>query len=186
MASGPSAWGRAMTVSPPVQPGQVIAGKYLIEAPLGRGGMSIVYSALHLVLGQRVALKILAPKPPAEPSMRVRFLREAQAAARIRGDHVARVLDVGSLADGTPFMVLEYLEGEDLGLVLHRWGRLPVPFAVELVVQACVAVAEAHSLGMVHRDLKPSNLFLTRGPDGQPHVKVLDFGVSKMPIDLRA
>jgi serine/threonine-protein kinase len=171
-------------VSTPVAPGALVADRYLVECQIGRGGMSNVYAAVHLVLGQRVALKVLAPRHLADERLRARFLREAQAAVRLRGEHVARILDVGSLPGGAPYMVLEHLEGEDLAAFLTRAQRLPVGLAVDFVLQACLALAEAHGLGIVHRDLKPANLFLCRATDGALQVKVLDFGVSKMPAVL--
>lgn len=109
-----------------------------------------------------------------------RFLREARAAVRIQSEHVARVLDVGELTNGSPYMVMEFLSGRDLADELDQPGEvLPVEVAIDYVLQASEAVAEAHSLGVIHRDLKPANLFLTHRPDGSPLVKVLDFGISK-------
>jgi serine/threonine-protein kinase len=128
-----------------------------------------------------VALKFLLPEAAKNPEACLRFVREARAAARIKGEHVARVLDVGTRDDGMPFIVMEYLEGNDLGRVVETRGPLAVSDAVRYVLQACEAVAEAHALGIVHRDLKPANLFLTTSPDGSPLVKVLDFGISKSP-----
>jgi serine/threonine-protein kinase len=148
---------------------------------LGAGSMGVVMSAEHLELGISVAIKALHPESRSNREALARFRREARAAAHIRGEHVARVLDVGSLDDGTPFMVMECLEGEDLGERLERGGPLPVHEAVDWVLQACEAVGEAHALGIIHRDLKPQNLFCARGPDGTVSIKVLDFGISKMP-----
>jgi serine/threonine-protein kinase len=162
-----------------VQVGQVIAGKYRIEQTLGRGGMGVVMAALHEQLNQRVALKFLTDNAYQQPEAVARFVREARAAVQIQSEHVARVMDVGTLDSGAPYMVMEYLRGRDLKDVSTRRGPLPVGEAVDYVLQACDAVAEAHSLGIVHRDLKPSNLFLTERPDGTPLVKVLDFGISK-------
>ena len=107
-------------------------------------------------------------------------MREARAAARIRSEHVARVIDVGTLDDGAPYIVMEYLEGAISRTRSPSAARSRVDEAVELVLQACEALAEAHSLGIVHRDLKPANLFLTQRADGTPCVKVLDFGISKV------
>jgi serine/threonine-protein kinase len=162
-----------------VQVGQLIAGKYRIEQTLGRGGMGVVMAALHEQLNQRVALKFLTDNAYQQPEAVARFVREARAAVQIQSEHVARVMDVGTLDSGAPYMVMEYLRGRDLKEVSSRRGPLPVSEAVDYVLQACDAVAEAHSLGIVHRDLKPSNLFLTERPDGSPLVKVLDFGISK-------
>jgi serine/threonine protein kinase len=162
-----------------VRVGQLIAGKYRVEKMLGRGGMGVVMAALHEQLNQRVALKFLTDDAYQQPEAVTRFLREARAAVQIQSEHVARVMDVGTLDSGAPYMVMEYLRGLDLKEVSTRRGPLPVSEAVDFLLQACDAVAEAHSLGIVHRDLKPSNLFLTERPDGTPLVKVLDFGISK-------
>src|SRR5207247_740225 len=108
-----------------------------------------------------------------------RFLREARAAVRIQSEHVARVLDVGTHDDGVPYMVMEFLAGHDLARELELREALPIEEAVDYVLQACEALAEAHTLGIVHRDLKPANLFKTHRTDGTPFIKVLDFGISK-------
>jgi eukaryotic-like serine/threonine-protein kinase len=167
--------------SPPpgLLPGAIVAGKYRVDRVLGRGGMGVVVEAHHLALDERVALKILLPELAMNPEAATRFLREARAAVRIKSEHVARVTDVGTAETGGPYMVMELLEGSDLGELLDQ-GLLPVPDAIDYVVQACEAIAEAHAQGIIHRDLKPSNLFLTRRADGSPLVKVLDFGISKM------
>jgi eukaryotic-like serine/threonine-protein kinase len=162
-----------------VQVGQLVAGKYRIEQVLGRGGMGVVMAALHEQLNQRVALKFLTDNAYQHPEAVARFVREARAAVQIQSEHVARVMDVGTLESGAPYMVMEYLRGRDLKDVSTRRGAMPVTEAVDYVLQACDALAEAHSLGIVHRDLKPSNLFLTERPDGSALVKVLDFGISK-------
>ena len=162
-----------------VQVGQLIAGKYRVQQLLGRGGMGVVMAALHEQLNQRVALKFLTDDAYQQPEAVTRFLREARSAVQIQSEHVARVMDVGTLESGAPYIVMEYLRGLDLKEVSTRRGPLPISEAVDFVLQACDAVAEAHSLGIVHRDLKPSNLFLTERPDGSPLVKVLDFGISK-------
>lgn len=162
-----------------LKPGDVVGGKYQIEEVLGVGGMGTVHAARHLILKQRVALKVLLPEAAALPEATERFLREAQAAAAIQGEHVARVLDVGMLPDGAPYLVMELLAGQDFGKVLKTRGPMPIAEAVDLVLQAGEAIAEAHALGIIHRDLKPGNLFLSARPDGSPLVKVLDFGLSK-------
>ncbi|MGK3986275.1 serine/threonine-protein kinase [Sorangium sp. So ce136] len=160
-------------------PGDVLAGKYRIERVLGAGGMGVVLAAWHLVLERRVAVKFLLPEAAALPDAGARFLREARAAAALDGQHIARVIDVGTLDSGATYMVLEYLTGDDLGHVLQTRGPLPLAEAVDYLLQACEAIAEAHARGIIHRDLKPKNLFLTRRPDGTPLLKVLDFGLSK-------
>jgi serine/threonine-protein kinase len=165
---------------PSAAPGELLAGKYRVERALGEGGMGVVVAATNVALNQRVAIKLLRPAALANKEALGRFLREARAAASLRSEHVARVLDVGSLADGRPYMVMEYLEGRDLGDLVEHGPALPIPRAVDYVLQACEAIAEAHAAGIIHRDLKPRNLFLTQTVDGRPLVKVLDFGISKM------
>jgi serine/threonine-protein kinase len=160
-------------------PNDVLAGKYRIVRMLGEGGMGIVAEAVHLGLGHRVALKLLKTEL-IRPEHRERFFREAWAAGSLRSEHVVAIKDVDTLPDGTPFLVMEYLEGTDLGAAVQQRGPLPVEAATDHVLQACHAVAEAHVLGIVHRDLKPANLFLTHRPDGTPLVKVLDFGIAKV------
>jgi tRNA A-37 threonylcarbamoyl transferase component Bud32 len=168
-----------LAMTAPVSPGELLAGKYVVDRILGEGGMGIVVSATHQQLGQRVAVKFLLPAYCENPEAVARFLREAQAAVRIQSEHVARVIDVGTLESGAPYMVMEYLSGRDLASELTTRGPLPIEEAVGHVLQACEAIAEAHAHGIVHRDLKPANLFLARRADGSPLVKVLDFGISK-------
>jgi serine/threonine-protein kinase len=165
----------------PVREGDVVAGRYRVERVIGAGGMGAVVAATHVELEQQVAIKFLLPGSAAKPVIVARFEREARAAVRLRSEHVGHVIDVGKLPGGEPFIVMEYLEGQDLGALIERRGRLEVAVAVDYVLQACVALAEAHSLGIVHRDIKPANLFLTRRVGGRELVKVLDFGISKMP-----
>ncbi len=168
----------------PVREGDVLDGKYLVERVLGLGGMGVVVAAKHLQLEQRVAIKFVLPHAVFDGEAMERFAREARAAVKLRSEHVARVLDVGTLANGSPYMVMEYLAGSDLGDMIDKSGPLPYPDAVDYVLQACEAIAEAHSHGIVHRDLKPRNLFVTHGVDGKPLVKVLDFGISKQTSPL--
>jgi hypothetical protein len=141
--------------------------------------MGVVVEARHLQLDERVALKFLTAEWATHPEAAERFLREARAAVRIKNEHVARVSDVGTLDTGSPYMVMEYLEGKDLGQILEKTGPMQLLDAVDYLIQGCEAIAEAHGMGIVHRDLKPANLFLTKHPDGSPLVKVLDFGISK-------
>jgi eukaryotic-like serine/threonine-protein kinase len=162
----------------PVSAGAVIGGKYRIERILGSGGMSVVALARHIDLERDVAIKFLsADLDRAECAER--FRREARAAARIRSQHVARILDFGTLADDQPFLVMEYLEGNDLAQELERRGTLPVREIVDYLLQAIEALSEAHAAGIVHRDIKPENLFLAHLPDRTRSIKVLDFGISR-------
>jgi serine/threonine-protein kinase len=162
--------------------GDVLAGKFRIERVLGVGGMGMVVSAMHLHLDERVAIKFLLPEALGNAEAVARFGREARAAVKIRSEHVARVTDVGALDSGAPYMVMELLRGQDLSELLRDHGALPIALAVQYVLQACEALAEAHAIGIVHRDLKPANLFLTSRADGSPCIKVLDFGISKVSV----
>ncbi len=160
--------------------GRVLEGRYRLDEPLGEGGMAWVFRAFHLGLQQPIAVKLLRPELRADPLVVDRFLAEAQLTARLGGPHVVRVLDTGSVgAPRCPFIVMELLHGRDLEQVLADSGRLPVEQAVELLIQACSALAEAHAIGIIHRDIKPANLFWTELADGMSFLKVLDFGVCK-------
>jgi eukaryotic-like serine/threonine-protein kinase len=161
------------------RPGHVLLGKYRIERVLGAGGMGAVVLATHLQLEERVAIKFLLSSVARQPDMVERFLREGRTAIKIRSEHCVRVLDVGTLDGGQPYMVMEYMEGRDLEATIREIGPLPIEDAVDFVLQAGEALAEAHALGTVHRDIKPANLFVTRRADGSASVKVLDFGISK-------
>src|SRR5688572_2201454 len=173
-----------MTSRPPMsvqlpRPGDMIAGKYLLDRLLGQGGMGAVFAARHVKLSKQVAIKIMLADT-SNPEASTRFINEGRAAANIQNEHVVRVDDVGDEM-GYAYMVLELLEGEDLAQVVEKelTRRLPPHVAVGYVLQALKGVMEAHAIGIVHRDLKPSNLFLSRKKDGTVLVKVLDFGISK-------
>lgn len=157
--------------------GQVLDGKYRVEAELGEGGMGVVVAARNLERDQQVAIKVL--RGQASTIWRKRFLREARAASRIDNEHVARVFDVARLDDGTLYMVMELLKGRDLSDIVHEEGALSVEDTVRYGLQACAALEAAHAVGIVHRDVKPANLFLTRRDDDSPCIKLLDFGISK-------
>jgi serine/threonine-protein kinase len=163
----------------PLGAGTVLAKKYRVDGLIGEGGTGIVVSAWHLQLEQKVAIKFLRTAL-ANDEVRLRFEREARAIGQIESEHVVVVFDVGATDDGAPYMVMEYLEGKDLARHLKQDGPLAVPDAVDCMLQVCEALAQAHAAGVVHRDLKPGNLFLTRRDDGAPHVKVVDFGISKI------
>ncbi len=160
---------------------RTLAGKYRVERVLGAGGMGFVVSAMHELLGERVAIKLARGELRDDAEARARLLREARAAGRLRGENVARVLDVGVLDDGAPFIVMEHLDGKNFAERLRDEGPLPIADAVDAMVQACAALDEAHALGIIHRDLKPANIFDTRRFDGTRLVKVLDFGIAKAP-----
>jgi eukaryotic-like serine/threonine-protein kinase len=156
--------------------GDTIDERYVLERVIGTGGMGVVVAARHLTLDERVAIKFLRPKHSDAPDAVRRFLREARACAKIKNEHVVRVMDCNTLPSGVPYILMEFLEGTDLAHVRHP---LAIAQAVDYVLQACEGIADAHASGFVHRDLKPSNLFLTRRSDGTACVKVLDFGISK-------
>jgi serine/threonine-protein kinase len=159
--------------------GDLLAQKYRIKRMLGAGGMGAVYMAHDESLSRDVAIKVLLPETSSDKDSVVRFLNEARAAARIRNEHVPQVYEINKLDNGSAYIVLEFLEGHDLGQVQKGWGTFPVHVAVDFIVQGLEGIAAAHSMGIVHRDLKPANLFLTKHPDGSDCIKVLDFGISK-------
>lgn len=159
-------------------PGSIVGNKYRIDGCLGEGGMGVVLSATHLELEAPVAIKVVREEYAGSEDIVERVLFEARAVARMRSKHVVRVLDVARLETGCPYIVMEQLQGEELGLALWERGPFSVPQAIDYLLQACDGLAEAHGLGIVHRDLKPGNLFLARTPEGVV-LKVLDFGISK-------
>jgi len=161
--------------------GQVLSGRFRIEHVIGVGSMGVVLAARHLELDERVAIKFIRADMQRVPGVLQRFAREAKAAVTIKSEHVAQVFDVGTSDDIGPYIVMEYLEGRDLGAVLELEGRLPIRRAVHYVMQACEALAVAHSSGITHRDIKPENLFLTQKGDMEL-IKLLDFGISKAAL----
>jgi eukaryotic-like serine/threonine-protein kinase len=163
----------------PVREGEVLEGKYVVGRQLGAGGMGVVLAARDDLLDRNVAIKFLLPRLAHSERAVQRFIREARAASRITNEHVVRLLEISRLPDGTPYFVMEYLEGQDLGAALEESGVLRPALAVDYVLQALEVVAEGHQLGIIHRDLKPGNLFVTRRADGTPLIKVLDFGIAK-------
>jgi eukaryotic-like serine/threonine-protein kinase len=171
------------TPSTKVQPGDVLLDKYRVDRVLGQGGMGVVVLAEHIELRERVAIKFLLDTAGDNSELAERFLREARAAVKIKSEHVVRVSDVGRLPSGAPYMVMEYLEGEDLSQRLLSGVPVPIEDAVDYLIQCCEAMLVAHRSGIVHRDLKPANLFLTQRPDGSSLIKVLDFGISKVKQD---
>jgi len=178
-------WPSAPAPLTPAISGEVIDGKYLLGDCIAYGGMGVVFAATHLDLDRPVAVKFIRSDLAEDAVVAARFLNEARAVARLRNEHVARVLDFGKLPCGVPYFVMEWLEGADLATVLARSGPLTVAEAIDYVLQACEALAEAHAAGIVHRDIKPENLFVTHAVDGVPVIKVLDFGVSKQLEDKR-
>ena len=165
--------------------GDVIADKYRIDGQLGEGGMAVVFAAQHMLLDKPIAVKILSPDLPHTPTIVERFLTEARAAAKVDCPNVARVMDVGTLKSGLPYMVMERLDGCDLEELLRLERQLAIGDAVDYVLQALAGLAHAHTLGIIHRDLKPANLFLAHQADGTAIIKILDFGIAKLDTGSR-
>jgi serine/threonine-protein kinase len=163
----------------PLEVGDLVAGSYVVERVIGAGGMAYVALAAHNEQRHRVAIKVLRPENSRRTEVVKRFEREQRTLTMLHSEHTLRIYGFGQ-HDGLPYMLLEYLQGKDLDEHLKADGPLPIERAVEYILQACHALAEAHLLGVVHRDLKPANLFLTRRTDGSPCIKVLDFGISKV------
>jgi Protein kinase domain len=163
----------------PVPEGELLGGRYVVERIFAEGGMGIVCLGRHAQLEQPVAIKFLRRALAGKPSVVERFLNEGRALAALRSEHVVRVMDVGQLESGRPYLVMEHLEGTDLGALVERDGPLSAETAVRYALQVCEPLAEAHALGIVHRDIKPENLFLWSGGPGRDIVKVLDFGLAK-------
>lgn len=160
-------------------PGETIGGTYLVDGLCARRGQVFVLKAMRLPHGERVAIAVLRPKLAAQAVVVERFLRQGEAAMRVRSEHALRVLDRGLLKSGAPFLVLERVEGQSLEQVVSARGRLPVPTAVDCVLQAIEAVAQAHSYGLAHGDLTPSTMLLTMSPSGGAWIKV-DFCAAQM------
>src|SRR3954468_11697595 len=159
-------------------PGTVL-GRYEIRRQLGRGGMGAVYEAIHRDLKKRVAVKVLMASLATNEEARARFLREGEAASRIRHPHIVDVTDVGTEGN-LSYLVMEFLEGEDLSGRLGRSGPLSVQEAADIMLPVCAGLGAAHDEGVIHRDLKPENIFLARPRHGGVQPKVLDFGISKV------
>jgi tRNA A-37 threonylcarbamoyl transferase component Bud32 len=166
-------------------PGDIVDGKYCVEAVLGVGGMGVVLAARHLTLESEVAIKVLLPKFQKDPVVRERFLREARSAAVLKSSHVTKLFDIGIDRLDAPYIVMERLHGQDLEQLLTEHGPLDEKTAVDYLLQACEALAEAHAAGIVHRDLKPENLFLARTGNGTARLKVLDFGIAKASYETK-
>ncbi len=160
--------------------GAVLEGAYRITRLLGQGGMGAVYEAVQLRLDKRVAVKLMARELAANHEALARFHREAEITSHLGHPHLVNVIDFGQAESGEPYLVMEYLDGEDLDHRLRRVGHLPIEATVNVVRQVASALGAAHDQGVVHRDLKPGNMFLLQIPGEPDFVKVLDFGISKM------
>jgi eukaryotic-like serine/threonine-protein kinase len=163
----------------PIETGQIIGERYLVGEVLGGGGMGVVRAGTHVLLGTPVAIKVIHSELKHDAEAVQRFVNEARAAAALKGEHIARVFDVGVLESGEPYLIMEQLEGMGLDQYLAGRGPLTPVEAVDIVLQVCEGLTEAHAAGLVHRDIKPANLFLARRPDGQLSAKILDFGIAK-------
>jgi serine/threonine-protein kinase len=159
--------------------GETVADKYVVERVIGAGGMGQVLAVRHQRLDQLFAMKVLDPELVDDEDARARFGREARAMAQLTSPYTVRVHDVAELPNKLPYLVMDYLEGEDLGRVLRAKGALSIDDAVRYIDQACEALEEAHAAGLVHRDLKPQNLFLAKDAKGNRSVRVLDFGIAR-------
>ncbi|HEY6461839.1 MAG TPA: serine/threonine-protein kinase, partial [Polyangiaceae bacterium] len=160
--------------------GAILSRKWRLVQRLGEGGMGEVYAAEPVEGGARVAVKILRPEYLTEPSVLSRFLEEATTCLRLIHPNIVRMLECASAEDGSPYLVMELLEGVPLGAYTQNGGRVPMAQAVPILQGILAGLAAAHAQGIVHRDLKPDNVFLTRAGDGTFVVKVLDFGIAKV------
>jgi len=165
--------------------GSLIAGRYHIEKPLGEGGMAVVYRARNALVDRPVAIKIMNPQLSRDPSLRERFRREAKNAASLAHPNIIEILDYGETEDGTPYLVMELLEGSTLQQMIAQ-GPIAIPRACALGVQIARGLARAHDFHVVHRDLKPENIFVSRAPRGEGSIaKILDFGIARCLHDSR-
>jgi serine/threonine protein kinase len=163
-----------------VKEGELLAGKYRAVRMLGAGGMGVVVQVSPLEGEGVFALKFLRPSVARDEVAAKRFLREAEAARRIESPHVVKIPDIGQLDSGSPYLVMEYLEGATLDARIAEGKRLPLEQACDLALQVAEGLAAAHAMGVIHRDIKPANLYLTTGSDGAEILKIVDFGVSKI------
>jgi serine/threonine-protein kinase len=159
--------------------GQVLDGKYRLIRRLGSGGVGTVYAAVHVVIGTRVAIKIIKPEFAGNPTLGLRLVQEAKAASAVGHPSIIKIHDVGRTPEGLTFLVMELLDGEELADLIRRSGPFPDPDAAAITADVLDALAAAHARGIIHRDLKPENVFLVHGPRGQTWIKLLDFGIAK-------
>jgi serine/threonine-protein kinase len=160
--------------------GSIIQNRYEVEEPIGRGGMSSVYRARDLNSGEKVAFKVMHAHLLDNPANVRRFRREAQAANKVRHPHAVKIFDVGVTPNGSPYIIMDYLDGPSLSDVIAKEGKLPVERCLKIFIQACSAMSHVHELGVLHRDLKPSNVVLVEENGEKDYVKVVDFGIAKV------
>jgi hypothetical protein len=163
--------------------GCLLGERYKLERLIGQGGMGAVYLATHVIIGKQIAVKVLSPDYSRNPADVQRFLGEARAASLIRHDHVVDIADFGYSPQGQAYLVMEYLEGEDLAHTLQRVGRMPWFRVSNVIMQIGSALAAAHAKGIVHRDMKPENCFRVKREGDEDFIKVLDFGIAKITDD---
>ena len=163
-----------------VKEGEILAGKYRVVRVVGSGGMGVVVQVVPVDGEGKLALKFLRPSVARDPVAAKRFVREAEAARRVESPHVVTIADVGELDSGSPYLVMEYLEGSTLDARLAAGKRLPLEEACDLALQVALGLAAAHATGVIHRDIKPANLYLTAVSEGGETLKIVDFGVSKI------
>jgi eukaryotic-like serine/threonine-protein kinase len=164
----------------PLQAGELIQSRYRLQRLLGSGASGSVWAARNELIDRDVALKIMRPDVAEDAVALQRFFNEAKASGRVRSPSIVEILDLGQAEDGSPFLVFELLEGEGLDEKLRREGTVAPEMLMEMLVGVARALELAHAQGIIHRDLKPANIFVTRGQNGQPIAKILDFGISKI------
>src|SRR5258708_12910615 len=165
---------------PEVVPGQVVGGKWRVVAPIGRGGMGAVYEGQNISIGKKVALKFIDSEFARQPEIASRFQREAEAGSLVESAHIVHIFDSGVTDNGSPYIVMELLRGEDLRARIRRLSRLPKEEAAHIVAQTLRGLHRAHEAGIVHRDLKPDNIFLVDRADHPLFPKIFDFRPSKI------
>ncbi len=164
----------------PLPPGTRLAERYVLHKLVGNGGMSHVYLAEHQSISRRVAIKILHRELLHEPGVLERFAHEARASSTVQHEHIVEITDFGRTDDGRPFIVMEYLDGEDLGETLIREGPFSWARARPMLLQILAALQAAHDMSLIHRDIKPENLFRISRMGSDDYLKVLDFGIAKV------
>src|SRR5690349_16972226 len=175
---------KSQKVEGPLTAGALVDRKYQVQKLLGAGAMGAVYEAEHTGTGRRVALKVIMGQFAKDEGLVARFHREARAAGSIETQHITQVLDTGFDKESElPFMVMEFLEGEDVQHLLKRTGPIHPDIALRIVAQACLGLQKAHDKNVVHRDIKPANLFLAKRDAGEIIIKLLDFGIAKTKMD---
>jgi len=163
----------------PGQTGQVLDGKYRLDALLAEGGMGAVYRATHVMLGKTIAIKLIRSAIVASPEIVRRFQREARAATALNHPNIVSVYDLGQTPDGTLYIAMEYIDGPSLKTLIQAGRAIPAARTIAILRQVASALATAHRHNIIHRDLKPHNIMLATGIDGSEQAKLVDFGIAK-------